>query len=199
MSLKLPGLLSQLARSPLCRVTGQVPGRTLPQRFFTSTTQNSSSSSSIRIPSFLSRQPFKSTLGATSLAPSTPRTQLTINRGPMSFLRSFSTTRNSLIRSTYFPRNNGGSSAGGGPRRPGFFRRMALYIDGLPSMYIVSPKCHPNNDTAIPPDLQHLFLNEMSGQWREFETDMTDLRSPGGQYLNLPIMGIRPSFISAIP
>lgn len=139
MSLKLPTGFTQLMRatalpkSHISSVTRQLHKR------FLSPFQPVEHASP-RIPSLLRQSTSSTRLSLASLAktPSRPVPSLRPSRRPVSFLRSFSTTRQNSIRSTYFPRNNGGGGSGG-PRRPGFFRKLTIYIDSLPSMYIVSP------------------------------------------------------------
>ena len=131
MSFRLPIGLGQVLRHATNTPLKQ---QTIPTRFFSQQTQ------SIRSPTPSTAMRIQSpTLTRRHLTPSIPifhcRASTPQSSSP-SLLRSFSTTRQTLMRPNYFPRNSGRGSGGASPK-PGFFRRMLISIERLPHTYIV--------------------------------------------------------------
>jgi len=122
MSLRLPISLTQVLRHTITP-----PKQTLPSRFFSSQ------------PVYRSPQPCFSSVARRPIPLSLQVPRSTSKpTGSFSFLRSFSTTRQNMMRPNYFPRS--GRSGGPAPKA-GFFRRLLIRLESYPHTYIVSP--HP--------------------------------------------------------
>lgn len=131
MSFRLPISLTQVLRHTITP-----PKQTLPSRFFSSQPVYRSSQSCF---SSVARRPIPLSI---QVARSTSKPT-----GSFSFLRSFSTTRQNMMRPNYFPRS--GRSGGPAPKA-GFFRRLLIRLESYPHTYIVSLpspsiSCHEGN------------------------------------------------------
>jgi hypothetical protein len=170
MSFRLPISLGQVLRHAN---TTPLKHPIISARFISHQTQSIrspipiSTLTSIRFPT-----PPRRPLMMTSYGSSTPH-----SASPFSILRSFSTTRQTLMRPNYFPRNSGSGrgTTGGGSSKPGFFRRMLISIERLPHTYIVRHS------------LRFIRAN-----------GMIDIRPPRSKHCNLLPMGIRKNLLSAI-
>jgi hypothetical protein len=121
MSFRLPISLTQVLRHTI------TPSKqTLPSRFFSSQPVYRSSKPCL---SPVARRPIPLSL---QLPRSTSKPT-----GSFSFLRSFSTTRQHMMRPNYFPRS-GRSGSGGPAPKAGFFRRLLIRLESYPHTYIVS-------------------------------------------------------------
>jgi len=158
MAFRLPVSLSQVLRHTITP-----PKQALPSRFFSSQPVYRSQCLSpvARRPIPLSIQVPRSTLKPTT---------------SFYFIRSFSTTRQNMMRPNYFPRS-GRSGSGGPTPKAGFFRRLLIRLESYPHTYIVSP---PPRSTSL---------------WKWL---MKDIRSTRSKHCNLLSMGIRQNLISAI-
>jgi len=122
MSFRLPISFTQVLRHTITP-----PKQALPSRFFCSRPVYRSPRPCL---SSVARRPIPLTL---PVPRSTPKPT-----GSFSFLRSFSTTRQNMMRPNYFPRS--GRSGGPSPKA-GFFRRLLIRLESYPHTYIVS--LHP--------------------------------------------------------
>jgi hypothetical protein len=121
MSFRLPVSLTQVLRHTITP-----PKQALPSRFFTSQ------------PVYRSPQPCLSSVARRPIPLSLQVPRSTSKpTGSFSFLRSFSTTRQNMIRPNYFPRS-GRSGSGGPAPKAGFFRRLLIRLESYPHTYIVS-------------------------------------------------------------
>jgi hypothetical protein len=122
MSFRLPVSFTQLLRHTIT-----TPKQALPSRFLSSQPVYRSPQPCL---SSVTRRPNPLSLQLPRASPSKPT-------GPYSFLRSFSTTRQNMMRPNYFPRSS--RSGGGGPApKAGFFRRLLIRLESFPHTYIVS-------------------------------------------------------------
>lgn len=119
MSFRLPVSLTQVLRHTITP-----PKQVLPSRFFSSQPVYRSPRPCL---SSVARRPIPILLPVPRSTP-TPT-------GSFSFLRSFSTTRQNMMRPNYFPRS--GRSGGPSPKA-GFFRRLLIRLESYPHTYIVS-------------------------------------------------------------
>jgi hypothetical protein len=167
MSFRLPVSISQVLRHTIAP-----PKQAFPSRFFASQTPRSTHTQSPIQSCLPTRRPIP-----LSIPLSPPRSSLSKPNGSFSFLRSFSTTRQTLMRPNYFPKRGG---SGGGIPKPGFFRRLIIRLERLPHTYIVC---------RSPSSSQSISNRKLS----------IDLRSPWFKHCNLFPLGIRQNLLSAIP